>query len=149
MGRNHELSFHFFQIEDYRTFLIGQTIKTVPTMLPQSSKLPSIKQLFEGNQSPMSNCFLPAILSNHQTNNTKKNEVVLHAKKLPLKPLKMKTSPLQNKSGTIVFVQEIIQEPKIKEKKPAWVFEENVLANRGRRGVEKEWQKKIKKFYKK
>jgi hypothetical protein len=42
-----------------------------------------------------------------------------------------------------------VTEHKTKEKKSQWIFEENVLQNRGRKGKQQEWRLGIKKFYKK
>jgi hypothetical protein len=120
--------------------------------LPQNSFLPGIKDLFETNNNSMLNYDLPAIQVNLEELKTKKKHIVQLETKPPLKPLKMKTLLLQNKVE-IHLVNDnryLIPESKLnKAKKPIWIFEENVLQNRGRKGKEKEWQKKIKKFYKK
>jgi hypothetical protein len=120
--------------------------------LTQNFFLPSINDLFETNHDSMLNCNLPAIHVNLEKQKTQKKKITQSDTNLPLKPLKLKTSPLQNNFGIQMVNGKrfLIPEPKKnKAKKPIWIFEENKLQNRGRKGKEKEWQKKIKKFYKK
>jgi hypothetical protein len=112
--------------------------------------LPGVKDLFETNNNSMLNFDLPAIQVNLEKLETKK-EIFLETKP-PLKPLKMKTPTFQNNVRNHLVNDKIYLVPELsanKAKKPIWIFEENVIQNRGRKGKEKEWQKKIKKFYKK
>jgi hypothetical protein len=115
------------------------------------TRLPSIHELLNSEEFPS--------MTNQNTfrqEETKKIPQMIHlecnlesnASKLEAKPSKMEISEkIQELYDNFHLKKQ--KEVKVEtQKKSVWVFEENVLENRGRKGKQQEWRTGIKKFYK-